>query len=297
MTLRKIDASYRIMKILKLLAQRPRSMNELCIELELEGHEISYDTISKYFSTLREFGCVITKKNCKFELEALPFFIDLQQNDVEILADFQKLANETCQLKQIKSVRNAFNKILKMTSQECKNYFNRILNQKTSSHLDLKCADSIEKLSCFIEEGNQKIKIVYRAASFIVTPLGIRYSGNKAYLMAFNENKMVNEQFLLDDISQIQNHIQISNRQSFISATVFKIKGRLVKNYHPYEGEEIEYQKDGSAIVINKFEDKNVLKLRLLKYFEACEILSPQKEREEFIKLVDNLIKNYSLIS
>ena len=61
--------------------------------------------------------------------------------------------------------------------------------------------------------------------------------------------------------------------------------------------EEIEYQKDGSAIVTNRFEDKNVLKLRLLKYFDSCEILSPQKEREDFTKMLDNLIKNYSLIS
>ncbi len=297
MTLRKIDASYRIMKILKLLAQKPRSMNELCAALELDGHEIGYDTISKYFSTLREFGCIITKKNCKFELEALPFFIDLNQNDMEILADFAMFANQTCQIKQIRGVKNSLNKILKMTSQECKNHYNRHMALKSSERLNLKCADTIEKLSYFIEENNQKIKIIYRTMPFIVTPLCIRYLGNKVYLMAFNENKLINEQFLLDDISEIQNHVQISNRQSFISATVFKIKGRLVKNYRPYEGEEIEYQKDGSAVVINKFEDKNVLRLRLLKYFDACEILSPQKERDEFIKLVDNLIKNYNLTS
>jgi hypothetical protein len=181
MTLRKIDTSYRIMKILKLLAQKPRSMNELCVELELEGHEISYDTISKYFSTLREFGCIIAKKNCKFELEALPFFIDLKQSDIEVLANFQRFANQTCQLKQIKSVKSALCKILKMTSQECKNYYNRNIAQKPCDNLNLRYVDTIEKLSYYIERGQSENKdnIPHHAChcnACCIRYLGIKYT-------------------------------------------------------------------------------------------------------------------------
>ena len=106
---------------------------------------------------------------------------------------------------------------------------------------------------------------------------------------------MANKLFLLNDIEAFYDVLQTSVKVNFAKTTIFKLNGRIAKGYtSPYENEIITYLDNGDIIVENKYEDKNILRKRLLKYFDMCEILEPKSEREEFLKELKELVKKYS---
>ena len=292
MSLRKIDASYRILKILNLLSEKPRGMHELLIAL---NDEVYPETITKYFRLLREYGFIIEKKNHKFELLSMPFFIDFNDTDLKTLSKFEVFSHDVTSEKQYEKLNLSIKKILKIAPREGSQKYKNFLTQLCEKRVFEKYREKIEKIAPFLEETPVKAKLLYKNSSYVIAPLELKFMGDKVYLMAFDEEKLVNKRFLLDDVMEIKNLLQTSNKMGFSQKTVFRLEGRVAKGYKsPYENEVIEYLDDGSIIVENSYEDKKLLLKRLLKYFEFCEIISPKSDRDEFIKMVDSLIESYS---
>lgn len=292
MTLRRIDSSYRILKILKFLSDKPGTMNEILRELD---YEIYPETVSKYFRVLRSYGFIIEKKRHKFELLNMPFFIDFSDSELKSLAAFEVFSKDVASSKQNEKLHSSVRKILAVSPKENRQKYNQFLSELNEKKIFEKYREKIEKITSFFEENPVKIQVIYKKAAHIVTPVELRYKGDKVYLFCFDEAKLTNRQFLLDDIEDVKSMIQKSSKMPFIQKTVFRLNGRVALGYKsPYENEIIEYQDDGSIIVTNSYEDKNLLLKRLLKYFEFCEILSPKADREEFIEMIDNLIESYS---
>ena len=292
MSLRKIDSSYRILKILKLLSEKPRSTYELLKEL---NDEVYTETISKYFRLLREHGFIIEKRNHKFELLSMPFFVDFSDVDLKTLSKFEIFSHDVSSEKQSEKLNLSIKKILKIAPKDSNQKYKNFLSKLYEKRLFEKYKEKIEKIAPFFEEAPIKAKLIYKNSSYTITPLEFKFTPDKAYLMAFDEDKLVNKRFLLDDIKEITNLFQISNKVFFSQKTVFRLTGRVARGYKsPYENEVIEYLDDGSILVQNSYEDKKVLLKRLLKYFEFCEIISPKSDKDEFIKMIDNLIESYS---
>lgn len=292
MTLRKINSSYRILKILNLLSQKSRGMGELCRELD---DEVYPETISKYFRILREYGFIIEKRNHKFELLSIPFFIDFSDIELKALSKFEVFSTDVYSQNHNKDIQNSINKILKIAPADSSRRYQKFLSELKYEKVFEKYREKIEKITPFFEDTPIKTRLFYKTKHYIITPIELKYRGDKVYLLGFDEEKLVNRRFLLDDIKEIKNMLQISNKISFSQKTIFRLTNRVARGYKsPYENETIEYLDDGSIIVENSYEDKKVLLKRLLKYFEFCEILSPEADRKEFIKMVDNLIACYS---
>ena len=74
--------------------------------------------------------------------------------------------------------------------------------------------------------------------------------------------------------------------------TVFKLTGRLIRNYVLKEGEVAHY-KDFEVRVTNFYEDKDELLNRLLKYGKNCEVVYPVEDRELMKKKIEKMIKHY----
>ena len=99
-----LSTPFRIIKILKLLVERPLSINEILEKLEEDDIFINKETVSKYFMTLRYAGCDIQKARSKFyikypvlhfndtELETLAHFdiISKNLNSKECYGEFLK---------------------------------------------------------------------------------------------------------------------------------------------------------------------------------------------------------------
>lgn len=292
--LRKLETSYRIMKVLKLLHQKPLRLDELCYELDASELGVNKETITKYFSTLREVGCVIEKSEGKFWLKHLPFFVDFNKRELETLAIFQKFAQKLHQKKLNEKLQSALSKILKMTDVSVHINYHQILNSIKFEDIYYKNKEKLELLSNFFDENAQKLKIKYRSENYKILPKCFKFNKINAYLFAFNEESKKYQNFLLDDIEEIVSLIQNTSAQNFASVTVFKITDRLASGYTLYENELIHEIERGVKIVTNKTQDKKELHSRLLKYGEFCEIISPKDEKEIFKRELDEMIKNYS---
>ena len=114
--LRKVNTSYRIMKILKLLHQKPRSINEICFELDVDNIGVKKETITKYFSTLRSCGCIVEKREGKFYLLNMPFFINLNKEELKTLAYFQKFSQKFNSKLFEEKIQSALSKLLKLSN-------------------------------------------------------------------------------------------------------------------------------------------------------------------------------------
>lgn len=291
--LRKLDTSYRIMKVLKLLHENPMELSELCYELDRDCLGVNRETITKYFSTLREVGCVIEKRGGKFYLKHLPFFINFNESELEILAMFQKFTQKLHQKNIYDKIQGVFLKILKLTDISAHNSYHKILNSVKFTDVYYKNKDKLELFSNLFDENSRKLKIIYRGKDYKILPKNFKFNKTKVYLFAFNETTKKHENFLLDDIVEVISLVQSASCKNFASSTVFKITDRLAKGYYPYEGETVFEMEKSIKIITNKIQEKNELRTRLLRYGELCEIVSPQDEKDAFVEELDAMIANY----
>lgn len=292
--LKKVTSSYRIMKILKLLYQKPRSIDEICFELDADNIGVKKETITKYFSTLRNCGCTVEKRSGKFYLINMPFCINLNQKELETLAYFHKFSQKFNSNLFEEETYSLLSKILKLTNIETHTKYHKILNRTKIQDFIFE-KDILKKVSVisnYIEE-KSKIKIKYKEENHTIIPKNLLYSKGKFYLKAFfeEENKYKNI-----NISNIEDFVEIGRNRgltNFTSTTVFKIKDRLAVGYYPYEKEIVQIENNSTKIISNKTQDKNALLKRILKYGVLCEIISPKTEKELFLNSINEMIKNF----
>lgn len=292
--MRKINSSYRIIKILKLLHDTPRSLEELCFELDKDGLSVGPKTITKYFLTLRTAGCSIKKKNGKFYLENIPFFIDLSKKELDTLAYFHKFSRKFNSKKFDSKIQSVFSKILKLTYKETKAEYTKTLNEipiTTISSIRARCHEIIGIISNILKD-DIRLKIRYNNELFIIVPKSIRFSKGTAYLNAYDEKSQKYKRFIISNITELSSMGLNKGADNFALATIFKVNGRLAKNYYPYKKETIRQENENEKIICNKHQDKLTLIHRCLKYGTCCEIISPQSERDFLINEVETMLKN-----
>lgn len=290
--IKSLSTPYKIIKILNIMTKNPVSIDEILSTFENEGIFIERETISKYFATLRNAGCNIQKKRNKFYINfpALHF----SQCDFSTLAEFQKTISTLNSKNNYSYFLKFLDKLFALCPKsDIDNYniaYKKCLTEK--SFLDEKTVEKyknkIEIFSEFINNTPQKVKIIYEEKRYNITPLNFRYYKNSISLLAYDNNKNVNKNFLLDKITSITRIPSISANTEFGLATTFKLKGRLKNTYILKEGETGMARGD-YMLVTNKTEDKNELFNRLLKYGTNCEILYPKSDRENFLNLIKRL--------
>ncbi len=292
--MRKINSSYRIIKILKLLHDAPYSLEELSFELDKDGLSVGPKTITKYFLTLRTAGCSIKKRNGKFYLENVPFFIDLNKNELNTLAYFQKFSQKFNSKKFDTKIQSVFSKILKITYKETKFKYAKILNKipiTTIPTIRKRCHEIIGIISNILKD-DLRLKIQYNDELFVIVPKSIKFSKGTAYLNAYDERSQKYKRFIISNIVALSSMGANKGADNFALATVFKVNGRLAKNYYPYEKETIHHESENEKIIYNKHQDKLSLIHRCLKYGTCCEIISPQSERGFLISEVETMLGN-----
>lgn len=291
----KTKSSHRTIKILKLLSEKPMSMNEIFNEFSDEDDFISKETISKYFSTLRQLGVVIQKNKNKFFLKYPICSINFSNQELSVLADFEKMAHDLCSSDDYKVFKSIYEKIFNLTNNECSNAYDDIKKStfmcNGASLISQKHKEKIEKLADYLSFGSRKIKIKYDNTSYQIIPKYIKYMKSNVYLYAYDNISKVNKLFVIDKIEDISLMPQMAAGSEFAYATTFKIYKRLKFAYYPREGEIVEDFSD-YQIVTNKDEDKDSLFRRLLRYVDLCEIIYPASDREKFKKLIDNMLAN-----
>lgn len=69
MKTKNLSTPLKIIKILKLMTEKPVALEEIMSFLEEDNSFVNKETISKYFATLRNAGCDIQKRKNKFYIK------------------------------------------------------------------------------------------------------------------------------------------------------------------------------------------------------------------------------------
>jgi len=296
MKTKNLSTPLKIIKILKLMTEKPVTLEEIMLFLEEDNSFVNKETISKYFATLRNAGCDIQKRKNKFYIKyPVLNFTNTELNTLSIL---QKTASNLCSKKDNDEFLKFIDKLFTLVDKTEVNYYKNILqNSENKSLIDKELTnrfkDKIETISQFMGASAQKIKITYQEKIYNIIPLKFHYFKHSICLFGYDCLNKVNKNFSLSHISDIKQTPILAQNMDFSLSTTFKIKGRLKNGYLLKEGE-ILSSYDDYAIVTNKNEDKEVLFKRLLKYGTYCEVLYPKSDREKFINLVENLISRHT---
>ncbi len=292
--MRKIDASYRIIKIFKMLYEKPHSMNEIIDEFCAEDILISKETVVKYFKTIRQSGCILRKKQGRFSIESIPFTLNLTDKDYENLALFVNLGVDLYGESMQQDLKNILKKFLSLADKSAYEKSIFYLNEHR-----LNSSESFafkEKISKLLNYGcdNSKIKILYNGEKISISHITFKYFDNCVYVHAFNEALKNYELYSLDDVKEIYSTPEIPLQSTFAPHTVFELYGRLAKTYTLYEGERVIKVKDDAIVISNNFEDKKQLFKRLIRYGTLCKIISTKSDVECFRAMLKEMKNNLS---
>jgi len=288
--IKSLSTPYRIIKILKLLIENPLSINEILKKLEEDDIFINTETLSKYLSTLKLSGCNIQKIKNKYYVK-YPF-LSLNEAELETLADFDiicKNLNSKTNYEEFQKFLNKLFSLVKNPKQYDNIYKTQNINDFNTKKISEKYREKIEIISKFLNDGTEKVKILFEGKEYKAAPLKFHYFKDSICLLCYDLKNNVNRYFPLDKISDIKEINSLPALLDFGLITTFKISGRLKNAYFVREEETVSEYKD-YIIVSNKKEDKNELFKRLLKYGSCCEVLYPKTDREKFKNLIKELI-------
>lgn len=276
-------SSMQVLKTLQVLLEGNYTMNELTKKLneDEETPVFNHSVISKYINTCRYIGIEIPKIQNKYYVASLPFGLNLNIRDIELLEKMQIVATETLTEKSVKMFQNFLDKLSKYSN-------------KHIIKTDIKTPQiTLELFDRAIQE-KRKINIIFRMKSNLTCiPLGIVENKGKTFLnVSFNDKEKL---YSLDSIIGIEVLSQRFVKNYSGQVVVYNLTGNLAKRYELRENEQFISKEKESITISNKGENKEILFSRLLRYDTCCEILHPKHYREEMKQILDDMLKNYEV--
>ncbi len=284
-----IDSGVKIFIVLEILFNSPKSIEEISEKLLEYNIKADKKAISKYLRTIKLFGFDIEKINGKFQVLNSPV-----QNKQKFLGGDIIF----CLLDHFFDDKNIEYRILK---RKFRNIFDVENNIKIKELIDENfkysktVALNIEKINNLIKKNKKEVNAIYKEKKLKLTIKEIKFAKNGVFLYAKDKGLKDNRYLKLNYIEKIKPDKTRKIKFEQKEGINFKIKENLIKNYILKKGEQANYI-NGETIITNCYEDKEEIFSRVLKYGTKAEILTPEKERKQFVKKIKGLIKYYKSI-
>lgn len=282
---RKINnASYNVFKTLLKLFNENLTMDELIEKSNKEGTtEFTNFVISKYINTCKSCSLDIQKMGGKYSLVNFPFGPKYTQQETKLLCD-------------ITEIIDALGDNSEEQKQIIKNLITKLHIPYFKSSNGLKSSENYRLIRLFEKACALKTNLVFTLPNNTTetyTPINIEVKDEKILfkVKSGEKEKYINPENIID-IEPVDKKI----RKSRISETTveFILKDKLAKRYQPRENEVISLiKRNGDIVVTNKFEDKEELLRRLMRYDISCKLINPKSYVEDLKKMINDAIKNY----
>lgn len=275
------NSSLRVLQTLMCLFEQDLTMNELIQKLNTSGFgSFNNFVISKYINTCKSCGIDIQKIKNKYSIVNFPIGMKFSSDEGELLYEIKQFSESLKVDKTEKIISNFLNKL-------------HLPFFKTNSGLLSSKNYRIVKLFEQACTNKCDIRIIYKDNSFFeCSPTDIKIRDER---IVFNiANKKESEEIDIDDIVDIKFLEQKNECNSQITTVLFELRGQLAKRYQLRENEQIiQVKNNGNIVIANKYEDKNALLRRLLRYDSFCKIIRPLSYVEEMKKIISDSLKNY----
>jgi len=276
------NASYSVLCTMLSLFEKNLSMNELVEELNKRFPRAKFNNFvaSKYINTCRSCGIDIYKIDGKYALINFPVGEKFTETEAKLLYGIQEYSEDLKVSKIANNVQSFIDK-LHLT------YYKSGIGIKTSKNSKI--------IRLFEKARNAKcnIRIFYQNGDEVdCSPREIYTSDGKIFFKTSNKKGI--QEINPDDIQNIK--ITEENDLDVIKydEVIFELRGKLAKRYQPRENEEvIRYKKNGSIVILNKYENKTDLLRRLMRYDSSCKLLKPESYVNDFKAMICGAIDNY----
>lgn len=278
-----------IFDVIEILWDSPKTREIFCQKLKEKNLPSDIETVSKYIRTLRKLGFKVVYKNDAYQLIDTPFKNKTRHNSDGLEITFS-LLRELFAGKTTLREKDLEEKLLNILNP------NKNIQIKNRAELIFKNNDRISKNLLILNKAiikNDALKFTYQKEEFLTIPKELIYKKNGIFLVAYSKKEELTKVFRLDKIKKLKvENNESANFYEIKNETIFKITGRLIKNYILRE-REIAHYKDGYVLVTNYTEEKEQLFSRILRYGKYCEVVYPESDKEFFKEKVKDLIKYY----
>ena len=281
----KINASStQVIKTLNVLRQGDYTMRELIDMLNQNEPEPIFNNsvISKYINTCRYCEFDIQKIHNKYYVAKIPFGLDLSVLDVDLIKALCTYVQDEMSAKSVKAANSFFDKISRFS--------NKNITRVSKDTLEM----SVEMFERAVAK-KRKVKLLFKNREMLeCVPLNVSHENDKLYFNVFSKYHRSIDSSRLAGI-QMLGQIYIDPFDEGAQVVVFTLKGNLAKRYEARPNESVEVSPDGTLVVTNRNENKEMLFSRLLRYDDKCEIIRPIAYREEMKELINQMLQNYGV--
>lgn len=275
-------SSMQVLKTLKVLLSGNYTMQEL-IGILNKNEKIpvfNNSVVSKYINTCRYCGINIPKIHNHYIVTSMPFGLELTGNDINLMEILQSVIKQ--------EMASRCNKIFDSLIEK----LNRFSNKKIARVEKGTYQITAELFELAVAE-TRKVNLMFKNGTILeCIPVSMFESNGKTYFQVISKNKN-----RVIDVSRVSGLHVLSEKyvQSHSGqVVVFELKGALAQRYNLRENERLLKKFDGKSIVVsNHGENKDILLSRLLRYDDKCEITNLKSYRDEMLKIIDSMLKNY----
>lgn len=282
-----INSGVKIFLIIEILFSSPKNIEEISNKLLEYNIKADKKTVSKYLRTLKLFGFEIEKINGRFQVLNSPLMIKQKNSGAEIIFLLMEYFFEK---------ENVEYEILK---RKFKNIFDVEENLKIKNSIEktLQLSQSAKKnlelINNLIKKNKTEINAKYKGKKLKLTIKEIKFAKNGVFLFAKDKNLKNSRHIKINNLENIKPDKTKNLKFKIKEGVNFKIKENLIKNYILKRGEIANYI-NNETIITNTYEEKEEIFSRLLKYGTKAEILTPEREKRQFIQKLKSLIEHYS---
>lgn len=274
-------ASYRVLQTLMCLFEKNMTMQEI-IDAMVQKVDKGYNNFvaSKYINTCKSCGIDIQKIDGKYTLVNMPFGVKFSPDEAKLLYDL-KLYTE--------SLKN--NKTEKLF----KDLLNKLHLSFYKSNAGLKSSVNYNVIRLFEKAyyAKCKITIIFKDDKKMeCIPKSLKVVNGK--ILFTTQNSLGTQEIDPIDVIDIKFMEENVPKQIPKEGVIFELYGKLAKRYQMRENEQlVKLTPKGSLVISNKYEDKDELLRRLMRYDSSCRIVKPASYVEDMKKLINETLDNY----
>jgi predicted DNA-binding transcriptional regulator YafY len=289
--------SFRVLYILLLLVRYRtlglEELNSLLLSHPDIGKTFSSETMSRYIQALRHVGCdiqVVRRDGCSaYTLTRCPFPVQITENQQSLLIRLSGLMSDVLDERIPSQFSQVLQKLTWALRMPVEPLFPALRDDASKPP---PAAYSWKDLQRICQEG-QRLEInlantdnLALSRHLLLDPIRVQQSGQQALLIGIQVDTGHTLRLpasRIERIHQLPSKVQVPVQTV---TTSFRLYGRLAKTYRLYPGEKILQKTDKSIDVLASTTNPDALILRLMKYGELCEVLTPGRIRSEVLRRI-----------
>lgn len=296
-----VATGYRMLKILKLLIEKPCSTFEINEAFEQDIHlrkSVSDDMICLYVNSLRKIGCDIARPSktnsfC-YVLNTNPFLFNITKQNSKTIETILRSLVKNNDWRLLLDVCEFFKEIKEFCSKDSDWDFLRVVSVFMKMDFDL-----IKKLNYFCEKEKfvvldyQSPNSGLKEISLVTKYLSLENS--RLYLWGHSFELDELQYLRVDRIKNIKiiSLKEVDIEEKNLAVSQYKLTNQDIKNFVPDENQKVLKISGRDIFIEESIKNRFLFIQKILSYGEDCVVLEPVELREEIISTIKEVLNLY----